>query len=145
MQTISSAGDAAFEETADSRYIDRAAFLLRDWVEDNPRTAGRSVFSWNDHSTAWRAVVLVCAAELLPPEPWLDRALVLHGRTLADPAFYVRHGNHALNQSVGLLEVGCRLGQDSWMDLAATRLDRLVRESVDAEGVTNEQAVFYQL
>ena len=136
---------AAFQETADARYLDRASFLLRDWVRDNPRAAGRSVFSWNDHSTAWRAVVLVCAAELLPATAWLDRALVLHGRTLADPAFYVRHGNHALNQSVGLLEVGCRLGRKSWMDLAATRLDRLVRESVNAEGVTNEQAVFYQL
>ena len=135
---------AAFEQTADMRYLDRAAVLLRDWVEDNPRRAGRSVFSWNDHATAWRAVVLVCAAELLPDEPWLASAVLLHGRTLADPAFYVRRGNHALNQNVGLLEVGCRLGRRDWMNLAAARLDRLVRESVDGEGVTNEQSVFYQ-
>jgi Heparinase II/III-like protein/Heparinase II/III N-terminus len=136
---------AAFEQTGDARYLDRAGVLLRDWVEDNPRRGGRSVFSWNDHATAWRAVVLVCAAELLPREPWLEQAVLLHGRTLADPAFYVRHGNHALNQSVGLLEVGCRVGRRDWMDLAATRLDGLVRESVDDEGVTNEQSVFYEL
>lgn len=135
---------AAFEQTGDARYLDRAGVLLRDWVEDNPRRAGRSVFSWNDHATAWRAVVLVCAAELLPDEPWLENAVLLHGRTLADPAFYVRHSNHALNQNVGLLEVGCRVGRGDWIDLAAVRLDRLVRESVDDEGVTNEQAVFYQ-
>jgi hypothetical protein len=135
---------AAFEQTGEARYLDRAAVLLRDWVEDNPRRGGRSVFSWNDHATAWRAAVLVCAAELLPAEPWLDNAVLLHGRTLADPAFYVRHGNHALNQNIGLLDVGCRLGRRDWMDLAATRLDRLVRESVDDEGVTNEQSVFYQ-
>jgi heparinase II/III-like protein len=134
----------AFDETRDPRYLDRAGVLLRDWVEDNPRRAGRSVWSWNDHSTAWRAVVLACASELLPDEQWLNDALVLHGRTLADPAFYRRHGNHALNQNVGLLDVGCRLGRRDWMGLAANRLDRLVRESVDDEGVTNEQSVSYQ-
>lgn len=135
---------AAFELTADERYLDRTVFLLRDWMEDNPRPNGRSKFSWNDHSTAWRAVVLVCVSELLPDERWLEDALILHGRTLADPAFYVRHGNHALNQNVGLLEIGCRLGRRNWMNLAADRLDGLVRESVDDHGVTNEQAVFYQ-
>src|SRR6266540_84871 len=72
---------AAFSETGHARYLDRARYLLRDWVEDNPRQAGRSVFSWNDHATAWRSVVLVCAAELLEDEPWLRNALILHGQT----------------------------------------------------------------
>jgi hypothetical protein len=134
----------AFDRSGDARYRDRAAKLLRDWHEDNPPGTARSPFAWNDHATAWRATVYACAAAVLEPEPWLEAALTLHGRTLAAPGFYRGAGNHALNQNVGLLDVGCRLGRQDWMDLAALRLDRLVVSSVDEQGVTNEQAVFYQ-
>lgn len=135
---------AAWHRTGRVAYRDRAVFLLRDWARDNPRFGAPSPFSWNDHSTALRAVVYACAADLLPMTTWLRTALVLHGRTLADPRFYVRLGNHALNQSVGLLEVGRVLGRADWMRLARDRLSALVVRSVDPQGVSNEQSVFYQ-
>ena len=74
----------------------------------------------------------------------MNDAVALHGRMLADPDFYEQHGNHALNQDIGLLEVGCWLGRHDWMDLAQSRISSLIRESVDVQGVTNEESVQYE-
>ena len=135
----------AWSQTGERRYLDRATFLLYDWQRDNPRVGAPSVWSWNDHATAWRAMVYVCAAEILPHSTWLMRTLRIHGETLADPSFYRAEGNHALNQDIALLEVGNALGRSDWMRLAATRVSALVTNSVDASGVINEQSVYYQL
>ena len=134
----------AYRETGDRRYRDRYAFLLRDWFVDNPRSHSPSKYSWNDHSTAWRGVMYACALTRLPHEAWLLRAAADHGRLLADDHFYVHHGNHALNQAVGLLSLGCVMNDGSWQRLAAGRIEQLGRESIDAQGVINEQAVGYQ-
>jgi hypothetical protein len=134
----------AWNSTGQTRYRDRALFLLRDWYVSNPRSAPRSPYSWNDHSTAWRAMTYACAARLVPMRTWLHDALVRHGRTLADPDFYVWQGNHALNQSIGLLEVGLVLRRSDWNTLARDRMRRLVVASVDSQGVSNEQALWYQ-
>jgi hypothetical protein len=131
--------------TGEVRYKQRALDLARSWLESNPRENPPSDFSWNDHSTALRAQILVCLAKAAPNREWLEDGLRLHGNTLADPVFYVRRGNHALNQSIGLLEVGCYLGRDGWKELARERIDTLLAESVDEQGVVNEQAIGYQL
>ncbi len=136
--------EAAWAQTGRARYLSRALFLLHDWLRDNPRSAPRSRFSWDDHATAWRAMVLACTAEIVPMSPWLRAGLVLHGALLADPRFFVHHGNHALNQSIGLLDVGCLLRRPGWMDLAARRISVLVAESIDPQGVSNEQSIGYQ-
>jgi hypothetical protein len=135
----------AWAQTGEQRYLDRAKFLLYDWQRDNPRVGAPSPWSWNDHATAWRAMVYVCAAEILPDYTWLLRTLRVHGETLASPSFYRAEGNHALNQDIGLLEVGHFLGRSDWKKLAASRVAKLVTKSVDTSGVINEQSVFYQL
>jgi hypothetical protein len=135
----------AWSQTGNAAYHDRAATLLRDWYEDDPVRRPPSPGSWEDHATAWRGMIYSCAARILPPSRWLTAALELHGRVLADPAFYIKHGNHALNQDRGLLAVGCTLGRDDWMRLAGQRLEALVTESVDEQGAINEQAPYYAL
>ena len=135
----------ASSETGEGRYLDRALDLAQSWLEANPREDPPSDFSWNDHSTALRAQVLVCLANAAPGHDWLEEGLELHGTTLADPAFYVNRGNHALNQDIGLLEVGCYLGRDDWKQLAQERIDALLPQSVDRQGVVNEQAIGYAL
>jgi heparinase II/III-like protein len=134
----------AWDATHDRRYLNRYEFVLRDWYRDNQRNDPPSRFSWNDHSTAWRGIVYACALRRLPGRPWLRAAALLHGRTLADPAFYKKHGNHALNQSIGLLELGCELHRKGWRTLAQRRIERLVVESIDAQGATNEQSIGYE-
>lgn len=135
----------AKEVTGSTVYADRGRELLLDWYEDNPRASPASKWAWNDHSTALRAVVYACFAELRGMEPWLEATLDLHGRTLADPAFYRGTGNHALNQAIGLLEVARVLGRSDWLQLAAQRINDLIEASVDSQGVTNEQSIGYQL
>jgi hypothetical protein len=134
----------AYSLTQDARYRDKAVFLLKDWLADNPRSRPASVWAWSDHSTALRANTFACAAFYLPMEPWLHSGLALHGIALADPAFYVNEGNHALDQSMGLLEVGGTLRRADWMNLARDRIAVLLPKSVDEQGVTNEQSITYQ-
>ena len=134
---------AATRLTGNLAYRDRAMVLLHDWSTDNPRRSAPSVWAWNDHTTALRAVVLACAADVVPMSTWLRDALVMHGRTLADPAFYRNTGNHALNQAIGLLEVSRVLGRSQWKELAGRRINTLILASVDREGVTNEQSIGY--
>lgn len=130
--------------TGDERYRNRAVVLIRDWVTDNPRIGSRSPWAWNDHATALRATVLACATTYVPMDAWFLTALRTHGQTLADPGFYVGVGNHALNQSLGLLEIAHVLRRADWKTLAVNRLSTLAARSIDAQGVTNEQAVGYQ-
>ena len=132
-------------QTTVPAYADRALELAADWIADNPRDGAVADMAWNDHSTALRAVVFACIADRLAAPDWLLASLVVHGETLADPAFYVNRGNHALNQAIGLLEVGRVLARKDWVDLAVQRITTLVDKSIDAQGVTNEQAIAYQL
>ncbi len=134
----------AWTQTGDTRYSDRAVFLLQDWIHDNPRHGAPSPYSWGDQSTALRAIVMACTARVLGMSDWLRKALTLHGTTLANPNFYVYVGNHALDQSIALLDVGHLLDRSDWMRTARTRLSKLVVRSVDDQGITNEQAVNYQ-
>ena len=134
----------AYDATHDRRFLDRSEFILRDWYRDNPRANPPSPYSWNDHSTAWRGIIYACALERLPGRSWLRAAALLHARLLASERFYRKHGNHALNQSIGLLTLGCVMHRPAWRSIAERRIERLVVESVDAQGVTNEQSIGYQ-
>ena len=134
----------AWSATGKRSYLDRYEQLLRSWLAANPRSKPASPYAWNDHSTAWRAMTLVDFAGYVPMEPWLRDALRLHARVLADENFYVNVGNHALNQDLGLLAIGCALNEDAWIDLPRQRLSKLITRSIDGQGVTDEQAIDYQ-
>lgn len=134
----------AWERTGDARYRDRYVFILSDWARDNPRSRPPSRMSWDDHATANRGIVLACALRRVLPAPgWLEAAAVAHGQALADEGFYVQEGNHALRQAVALLDLACTLAEPGWRDLAHRRLETLAHESIDEEGVNNEQSDWY--
>jgi hypothetical protein len=133
-----------WHRTGDGWYLRRAVFLVRDWIDDNPRSRPASKAAWSDHATAWRALVLACVVQAVPGAIWARQALAVHGRLLTSSAFYRWDGNHALGQDRGLIAAGCTLGRRAWVRLATWRLSRLVVRSVDPQGVTNEQAVYYQ-
>lgn len=135
----------AGRETGTAAYTDRAAFLLKDWLASNPRSSRATLMSWNDMTAGMRASVLACATRDLGRPAWLLAGIRSHGTALADPAFYADHGNHALNQVIGLVDVACVLPLASWKTLAVKRMTALVVESIDAEGASNEQSIGYQL
>jgi hypothetical protein len=130
--------------TGNMAYQDRGLALLLDWTRDNPPLSPPSIWSWSDHSTALRAIVLACTADATPMTSWLRTTLVTHGEKLADPSFYRKEGNHALNQDLGLLEVARVLDRADWQRLAVDRINTLISTSIDPQGVTNEQSVGYQ-
>lgn len=135
----------ASRDTGDTAYRTRANFLLKDWLASNPRSSTATKMAWNDMATGFRASVMACATRDLGTPSWLMTGLKAHGTALADPNFYVWHGNHALNQVIGLVDVACVLVNATWKSTASSRLAALILESVDAEGVTNEQSVGYQM
>lgn len=134
----------ATNQTGDPRYLDHAYAMARSWVEANPFEDPAGDFAWNDHSTAWRARVLGCLMLQGPAPGWLTDSVIEHRERLADPSFYVQHGNHALNQDSGMLALACLTQAWDRRDLATERVGVLARASVDAQGVTNEQSVEYQ-
>ncbi len=135
----------AWRDTGNRAYLKRALSLVKSWINLNPRSHPPSNMSWNDMSTAIRAITFSCLARMLTTtKPWLQDAIGLHGTTLADPNFYDYSSNHALNQDIGLLETGCWLGRSSWMQLAESRIGTLLPQSVDSQGASNERSVYYE-
>lgn len=135
---------AAREADGDARMERRYAAILRDWVRDNPRSSPATRHAWTNLVVGIRATMLACAWARLPHDRWLRDAIIEHGSALSEPAFYEGIGNHALGQDLGLFALGCATGERAWMQVATGRIEDLARASIDAEGVTNEQAVGYQ-
>ncbi|MDP4508218.1 heparinase II/III domain-containing protein [Nonomuraea turcica] len=136
---------AAYERTGESAYLDRARALAEHWIRENPRGGhGISPWAWAEHAVALRAPVLVCLSEHLRTGVLWD-SLAEHGEILADPALYRAGHNHGLDQDIGLLVVGCRLGRARWRDLAVRRMTASAELAIDAQGVLHEQAPRYGL
>lgn len=136
----------ATEATGDDAYLERALEIAEDWSVQNPVEDPVAPVAWDDHAAAWRALVLTCLSLRTEDEPaWLDEALDLHRAMLADPAFYVEDkGNHALNQDIGMLAIACLTDEEEHQELALERIETLVAQGVDEQGVMDEQAVEYQ-
>jgi hypothetical protein len=136
----------ATEATGDDAYLERALEIAEDWSAQNPVEDPVVPVAWDDHAAAWRALVLTCLSLRTDEQPdWLDEALALHRVMLADPDFYVEDkGNHALNQDIGMLAIACLTGEEEHQELALERIETLVTQGVDEQGVMDEQAVEYQ-
>mgnify|MGYP001819431858 CR=1 FL=1 len=133
---------------ANERYRD----LLLDWWSDNgaevvPTTSQtvRDDYRWFDMSTAWRALVYVCALEEFGPEEWLLTALEVHGEVLSSPDAYAGRGNHALHQDMALVAIGHVLDREEWVSLGSGRATGLLESAIDAAGVSTEGSASYQL
>ncbi|MEV0597177.1 heparinase II/III domain-containing protein [Nonomuraea cavernae] len=136
---------AAYERTGDQDLLDRAAAVTHDWLRENPRGGpGVSPWAWAEHAVALRAPVLVCLSAHVRTDRLWD-GLAEHGEVLADSALYRQGHNHGLDQDIGLLVVGSRLGRDGWRKLAIRRMTASAELSIDAQGVLHEQAPRYGL
>ena len=119
--------------------------ILTDWQTNNPRSKPRSAYSWEAMVVGVRAVGLVCASTVYDTSPaWLTKAEAVHAAALSDDDEYRTVGNHGLHQNIGLLALGCKAGNNTWRDLAVTRINKLLSRSVDAQGVSDEGSMLYQ-
>jgi hypothetical protein len=133
----------------DKAALARVTAIARDWVNDNP-------YPWNSdpgasESTMHRTNVLICLREAvlsglklgkLPlTYAWLNQALLEHAMFLEKN--YSGEWNHGTDESIALFGVGCTLGRDDLKQLAADRLSKAVKTSIDTQGSTNEQSTSY--
>lgn len=132
-----------YRATGDEKYLNAWRSYWLDWVEDNPVIEPASEIAWAHHPTGLRAKLLACALFDHPDEVWIQALLRTHGEMLKREDFYVNHGNHALNQAQGLLAAGCVLAEPDWIELGMARIDKLVPESITADGATNEGSISY--
>lgn len=139
---------AAGEGDVEAR--DHALAIVADWMRDHPR-------DWSDNliateATMHRTNMILCLREAiedprsgrLPNEfAWLDEALTAHGEFLAE--HYSGHGNHGVNESVGLVGAGVVLGRDDLVEVAVARLREVLPIAIDDQGANNEQTTGYVL
>lgn len=133
----------AYLRTEDPAYLARWQDLVSDWIDDNPAAETEVWQAWGHRVTGVRAQVLACALDWLPTAPAWRAGVVEHGRMLETENFYARVGNHALEQNLGLLAIGCKLAEPLWTDLAVDRTLRLADESIDPAGGINEGSIAY--
>ena len=124
--------------TGDESYLQRAVAIAQDWLAENDVAAPyrHDLFE----TVAGRTHTLLCLDRYVDAR-WLDQALLAHAEQLV--GFYSGASNHGVDQSIGLLGVGCNLGRDDYVDLAISRMGEAATTMLDAQGVTNEQSTGY--
>ena len=108
-----------WQATDDGTYRDRGIELVRSWIAANPYRVGRVPVRLEgpghrvagDDPGVHRGDAAAEATGWTRPSPTTAPCWRI-------PTFYVVGGNHALNQSIGLLDVGCYVGRTDWQQLA---------------------------
>ncbi len=151
----------AFGETRDAALLERAVELVDAWIATSLENGEAPDMTWNDHSTALRALALLYFLETwranrgAAPDAPGDRfgrrllaALVEHGRLLARDDFYVPRHNHGLDQARALFALALNLPgvpeAAAWAELAARRVADQVRETILPDGIHFEHTPDYQ-
>ena len=146
----------AFASSGDEKFFQELAGHISSWLdrhgtipEPPPTSKEPGDYSWYDMSAAWRSIVLIGVASVIPEHhdanAWLRPALASHLNALMDERFYAGIGNHALHQNNALLSLGLLLEDDQAITLALERYASLLSISVDKEGVALEGSPAYHL
>ncbi|MGJ7442309.1 heparinase II/III domain-containing protein [Aquipuribacter sp. MA13-6] len=128
----------SYAATGDRTHLNRASAIAQDWVANND--VARPYRYDLMETVAGRTHTLLCLDRFVDAR-WLDQALLGHAQQLV--GFYSGAHNHGIDQSIGLLGVGCNLNRKDHADLAVSRMAQATSVMVDSQGVTNEQSVGY--
>ncbi len=122
--------------------------ILKDWIKDNRLYDSSPLpFTWVGASAvAQRAEGLLCDRRAFGEPAWMDQALLDHGRFLTNN--WSGTWNHGTMEAITLYRIGCITGDTADRALGKARLVDSFKANrlgpvIDAEGVTNEQAVGY--
>lgn len=119
-------------------------------------------YSWDLHGAAFRTMTLVDVWQKLQNKGEFEgngsprelsakilAALEVHGNFLADPNNYQEAYNHGLDQSAALYLLAVNFpnmpSADSWREISEQRIDTLLDQLVDSDGVLVENSPFYHL
>ncbi len=153
----------AYYVSGDTRYRDKLLEVLRSYVaadmsrpDDWQNVPGKSRQPFDDrHTSGFRALVLVNTIGKLKRsgdlpadlDAALSQDLEKLGTFLAADDNFERFQNHGFNEAAGLLAIGANHPELSeaaqWEALAITRLNGLMHDTVDSDGVEIENSPFY--
>ena len=146
-----------WERTGYAPYLEKLLAILRSYVAyDATRPENRGTFD-NDHTSAYRAMELtniyvkLKIAGALPQdlEAGLGRSLAKLGAFLAEARHFEADFNHGFNEGAALLLLADNFphiaGAAGWRALALERLQTMLVNTIDADGVEVENSPFYQV
>lgn len=134
----------AYVETRNRSYAFVYLHYMDSWLKANQERPGSSDFSWHDMAAAHRTGIISAAVATFGAQKWLIKSLKQHGEILSNPSFGARRGNHALHVKVGLLIAGDVVNRNDWVTMACARIEELMIDNVDEEGVDREGSMSYQ-
>ena len=146
-----------WETTGRSAYLERLIAILRSYVAYDATRAEDTVTFDNDHTSAYRTMELVNfyvklkVAHALPSdlETGLGRSLQKLGAFLAESRHFEADFNHGFNEGAALLLLADNFphmpGASGWRALALERLQEMLANTIDADGVEVENSPFYQV
>jgi hypothetical protein len=143
--------------TGDGAYLEKLIAILRSYVAyDRTRPENRVTFD-NDHTSAYRTMELINfyvklkIAGALPKdlEEGLARSLAKLGAFLAEAKHFEADFNHGFNEGAALLLLADNFphmpGASAWRQLGLERLQQMLTNTIDADGVEVENSPFYQV
>ncbi len=146
-----------WETTANSAYLEKLIAILRSYVAYDATRPVNTVTFDNDHTSAYRTMELINfyvklkLAHALPTdlEAGLARSLQKLGAFLAEPQHFEADYNHGFNEGIALLLLADNFphmpGASDWRALALERLQEMLVNTIDADGVEVENSPFYQV
>ncbi len=146
----------AYEETGDPAYVDKLVEILHSFADTYPTNNP----AWDPHTSSFRLMMLVQCYWKLDGWGELDDDLAdkledhIFGEAayLYEPAHFESGYNHGFTEAAALLVAaanfpehnensGC--GGITWSERALKRMDTLMEEAVDEDGVEVEQSPYY--
>jgi hypothetical protein len=146
-----------WETTANTAYREKLIAILRSYVAYDATRPVDTVTFDNDHTSAYRTMELINfyvklkLAAALPKdlEAGLARSLEKLGAFLAEPQHFEADYNHGFNEGIALLLLADNFphmpGASGWRLLALERLQEMLSNTIDADGVEVENSPFYQV
>jgi hypothetical protein len=146
-----------WETTANTAYLEKLIAILRSYVTYDATRPVNTVTFDNDHTSAYRTMELINfyvklkLAGALPKdlEAGLARSLEKLGAFLAEPQHFEADYNHGFNEGIALLLLADNFphmpGASGWRLLALERLQEMLSNTIDADGVEVENSPFYQV
>ena len=145
----------AHKDTGDIRYLEKGKRIIESWVQHNPRSNPPCRFSWSDHSTALRAVVICAFVDYCNEVGVEDKrfnalvadALLQHGLFLVHPENYTYSQNHGIYQDYALLVTATHLKgagvSEDWVNVANRRLEKQLAQTYSQNGIHLENSPGY--
>lgn len=145
----------AHKKTSTDEYLSLVKTFILDWNTSNVTDNFPSLFSWNDHSTAYRLLALsyvfIYWLEMMPEDidfiKLLISLVVRHQLVLSDDSFYSKGTNHGLDQSFFLYLSNAAFNFTNYFssirEISLARLRFEVESSFASDGVHVENSPEY--